>query len=80
MDKIDRDNMFIDRLDKAFLTIERGKIYRVVIENAERPLIEKALEHSYGNQVLAASILGLNRNTLRTKIRKLRIDVLQFKE
>ena len=42
-------------------------------------IIEKILERSDGNQVMAARILGLNRNTLHKKIKKLNIDVQRFK-
>jgi two-component system nitrogen regulation response regulator GlnG len=43
----------------------------------ERPLLNLALEATRGNQVRAASLLGLNRNTLRKKIRELDIDVVR---
>ncbi len=70
---------YIDKIDEAFLKVERGKIYRAIIEEAERILIEKALERSDGNQIMASKILGVNRNTIRSKIRKHRIDVQKFK-
>lgn len=71
--------LYIDKIEEAFLKLEKGAIYRSVIGDAERLLIEKALERSCGNQIAAAEILGVNRNTLRTKIRKLRINVTRFK-
>jgi len=43
------------------------------VSEIERPLIELALERARGNQVHAARILGLNRNTLRKKITEHRI-------
>lgn len=43
-------------------------LYDEVISRVERPLIELVLERTGGNQVKAAEILGLNRNTLRKKI------------
>jgi len=55
------------------------KLYRLTLKAVERPLIEKALERTYGNQIRAANILGINRNTLRSKIRELDIDVRRFK-
>jgi Fis family transcriptional regulator len=39
----------------------------------EKPLIEIVLHHAGGNQTRAAELLGLNRNTLRKKIRQHRI-------
>lgn len=51
------------------------KLYRKVIDSVEKKLIESVLEKTEGNQIQAADILGINRNTLRAKIRKLRIEV-----
>jgi Fis family transcriptional regulator len=48
-------------------------IYDMVIASVERPLIESVLHHSAGNQTRAAELLGMNRNTLRKKIRAYRI-------
>lgn len=45
-----------------------GQIYQTVIEQVERPLIKLALAATSGNKVRAAALLGLNRNTLRSKI------------
>ncbi len=75
---MDRD-IFADRVDEAFIAEQRGQVYRVLVENTERVLIEKALGMSSGNQILAAKILGINRNTIRSKIKKLDINVDRFK-
>jgi two-component system nitrogen regulation response regulator GlnG len=48
-------------------------IYHRVLHEVERPLIERVLRFTGGNQLRAADILGLNRNTLRKKIRELEI-------
>jgi two-component system nitrogen regulation response regulator GlnG len=56
-----------------------GKIYSKVIEHIEKIIIEKVLERTFGNQLKAAKILGINRNTLRTRIQKLGIDVNRWK-
>ena len=66
-------------IEEYFITLKQGAIYRSVISDTEKILIEKALEHSFGNQITASKILGLNRNTLRTKIKKLNIDMGKFK-
>ena len=70
----------VETIEEAFLVSEEGKIYRSVIDQTEKVLIEKVLEKTAGNQIMAAAILGLNRNTLRTKIKKLQIDPLKFRE
>ena len=69
----------VEKIEEVFATFKNGEIYRSVIDNTERVLIEKALERSCGNQIVASQILGLNRNTLRTKIKKLNIDMGRFK-
>jgi two-component system nitrogen regulation response regulator GlnG len=50
-------------------------IYQRILSEIERPLIEKTLKETLGNQVKAATLLGLNRNTLRKKINDLEIRV-----
>ncbi len=54
-------------------TIEVNRLHRTVIEQVERPLIIKCLEWAKGNQLKAARVLGINRNTLRKKIKELGI-------
>ena len=48
-----------------------------VLREVERSLITHALRATRGNQLKAATLLGLNRNTLRKKIRDLDIDVVR---
>ena len=55
--------------------METGDIYSVVLQQVERPLICFVLEKTRSNQVKAADILGINRNTLRKKIVELGIEV-----
>ena len=43
-------------------------IYGRLLERVERPLIEAVLARTSGNQIRAAALLGINRNTLRKKI------------
>ncbi len=50
-------------------------LYERVLREIERPLISLSLAATRGNQFRAASLLGLNRNTLRKKIRELNIHV-----
>ena len=51
------------------------EIYRTVLERVERPLLETVLARTEGNQIRAAALLGINRNTLRKKISELDIQV-----
>jgi two-component system nitrogen regulation response regulator GlnG len=52
-------------------------LYDRVVREIERPLIALSLEATRGNQIRAAELLGLNRNTLRKKIRELDIPVIR---
>ena len=52
-------------------------LYDRILHEMERPLITLSLEATRGNQVRASTLLGLNRNTLRKKIRELDIDVVR---
>jgi two-component system nitrogen regulation response regulator GlnG len=52
-----------------------GDLYATLINAVERPLIELVLERTGGNQVKAAELLGINRNTLRKKITELGIEI-----
>ena len=46
------------------------ELYRRVMEEVERPLLETTLAHNDGNQTRAARMLGLNRGTLRKKLKQ----------
>jgi Fis family transcriptional regulator len=48
-------------------------IYDMVLKNVEKPMIEMVLGRAEGNQTRAAAMLGIDRNTLRKKMRQLRI-------
>jgi len=52
-------------------------LYSRVLKEVERPLIMLTLRATAGNQLRAAEVLGLNRNTLRKKIRELDIPVVR---
>lgn len=52
---------------------EGARVHNKVIDQVERPLIKLALSVTSGNKVKAAQLLGMNRNTLRTKINSLNI-------
>lgn len=44
-------------------------VYRMVIEEVEKPLLESVMNYCGGNQTKAAKCLGLNRGTLRKKLK-----------
>jgi len=46
-----------------------GNIYDLVLQQVEAPLLELILEHVEGNQSKAAECLGINRGTLRKKLK-----------
>ncbi len=52
-------------------------LYQRVLKEIEKPLILQSLSATRGNQIKAAKLLGLNRNTLRKKIRELDIQVVR---
>ncbi|MBH67912.1 MAG: nitrogen regulation protein NR(I) [Rhodospirillaceae bacterium] len=52
-------------------------LYTRVLRELERPLIALTLNATQGNQLRAADLLGLNRNTLRKKIRELDIPIIK---
>ena len=54
---------------------EEGVLYDRALVELEEPLIRMTLAETRGNQIRAAALLGLNRNTLRKKIRELGIGV-----
>ena len=61
-----------DALDNYFANLNGarpGDLYDLVIGEVERPLFKAVLEFTDGNQSQAAGILGINRGTLRKKLR-----------
>ena len=49
--------------------MQPSNMYDLVLKQIEQPLFEAILEHTKGNQSKAAEMLGLNRGTLRKKLR-----------
>jgi len=68
---------FVETRLKGFMRnikrFESFNLYQMVIPEVERALILMVMQETQGNQVKAAKLLGINRNTLRSKIRKLGI-------
>ena len=65
--------------DDSIRKSAEGALYKSIIQAIEKPLIEHTLERTEGNQLKAARILGINRNTIRSKIKKLGIDLKKWK-
>ena len=76
-------NDFVERKLKDFVKrIAAGKgrnLYSLLIKEIEKPLITMVLQETKGNQVQAAQLLGVNRNTLRKKIKDLKITIKKTK-
>ena len=47
-----------------------GRLYELVLREVEEPLFRAVMSYAEGNQCKAASILGINRGTLRKKLRE----------
>jgi two-component system nitrogen regulation response regulator GlnG len=72
----------VERHIKGYFAAHKGGLpaaglYDRVLREVERPLILLTLGATRGNQIRAAHLLGLNRNTLRKKIRELDIPVVR---
>jgi len=63
-------------LKKYFKTLNGHKpinLYRFVIKEVERPLMKEVMKYTENNQSEAAKILGINRTTLRNKLKEYKI-------
>ncbi len=63
----------LDYMIAEEMNAKSNGLYQSTITQVERPLIELALEHCGGNQLRAAKLLGINRNTLKSKMDQLNI-------
>jgi two-component system nitrogen regulation response regulator GlnG len=78
VDQLSLEEIIRHKLEDYFRRTEGvdvDNLYSLVIERIERPLIELTLKKTRGNQIRAAQILGINRNTLRKKIADLHIEI-----
>ncbi|MEK6790542.1 MAG: sigma-54 dependent transcriptional regulator [Deltaproteobacteria bacterium] len=77
------EDVIAARLKPFIARTERGtkqELYGFIMQFMERPLIKLVLQTTNGNQVQAAETLGINRNTLRKKIKELKIKVDDIKD
>jgi Fis family transcriptional regulator len=49
-------------------------LYQMVMHQVEAPMLEVVLTHTQGNQSQAAELLGINRGTLRKKLKQYHLD------
>jgi two-component system nitrogen regulation response regulator GlnG len=71
----DLEGLLTSEVKAALADPRPSEVYRRILERVERPLLETVLAHTGGNQIKAAALLGINRNTLRKKITDLDISV-----
>ena len=63
-------------LEKYFKTLNGTKpdnLYNLVIREVEAHLMKKIMEYTENNQTQASKILGINRTTLRTKLKEYKL-------
>lgn len=66
-----RDNVS-QAMDSYFSLLDGSDVtdvYRLVMSEVEAPLLESVLKYTRGNQTKAAEVMGLNRGTLRKKLK-----------
>jgi two-component system nitrogen regulation response regulator GlnG len=76
--RLSLEEFFSKRLEGVASKVKKdlkGHLYSIVIKGVEKPLIELVLNKTNGNQIMASKVLGINRNTLRKKIKELKIKV-----
>ena len=77
MSKANLANDIDTLLDQYFIDLcgeNPNSVYDMVIQSVEKPLLLYIMNLSEGNQSKAADILGLNRNTLRKKLKQHKIE------
>ena len=64
-------NRYFNQLDQKNIPVD---VYQLVLNEVEPPLLYAVMDFSNNNQSKAAKILGINRTTLRTKLKKYNIS------
>ena len=65
-----------EALDNYFTSLnghKPGDLYDLVLREVEEPLFKAVMQYSEGSQVRAARVLGINRGTLRKKLKTYRL-------
>jgi len=78
LSEVSLDEKVIELEDNLYRDFE-GRLYETILGRIEKPLIRHTLERTEGNQFKAARVLGINRNTIRNKIKKLGIDPVEYR-
>jgi len=66
-----------EAVDKYFSDLdghEASDLYELIMAQVEKPLFESVLENTRGNMSQAAQMLGMNRGTLRSRLKKYDLD------
>ncbi len=80
MQRVDFDNHVKEVVSGLLASeVEPEEVYAKALEKFERPMLTQILNYARGNQIKAAKILGINRNTLRKKLNEYEIDPSQLK-
>ncbi|MBI5184040.1 MAG: Fis family transcriptional regulator [Nitrospinae bacterium] len=64
-----RLRQYVSKIDGS----EKGDLHNLIIRCIEESLIKIVLNETNGNQIKAANILGISRNTLRKKVKEMEI-------
>ena len=83
-DRVESENLEFESHIKSIVmglmaNPERENLYALALEKFERPLLTEMMHQAHGNQIKAAKILGINRNTLRKKLNEYQIDPAESK-
>lgn len=73
------EKIFQETVKELFTEATDGMIHHEVASKVEKELIILALMRAYGNKSLAARLLGVNRNTMRIKMRAYSLEGSQYK-
>ncbi|EBZ3910068.1 DNA-binding transcriptional regulator Fis [Salmonella enterica subsp. enterica serovar Typhimurium] len=55
---------------KNYFAQLNGHLYELVLAEVEQPLLDMVMQYTRGNQTRAALMMGINRGTLRKKLKK----------
>ncbi|MCC9645221.1 sigma-54 dependent transcriptional regulator [Rhodopirellula sp. JC740] len=73
-----KDHVLTESFIAERLEADTDNLYAEAISRAERQVIRQTLAHTRGNQLKAATLLGISRVTLRSKLKSLAIDASDF--
>jgi nitrogen regulation protein NR(I) len=72
---VDLDGLDLARLIESQLPLADGHLYERIVAAVERVLFSRVLRHTHGHQAQASELLGLNRSTLRHRLKTLGLAV-----